>query len=168
MSAERPRTAAAWVAVLALVATTGAAAQADPTRRLGPGGFSGAAATRSVSRYGGLEQALLDAVAQGQRPAVLAVLDEGFEVRHASSAEAVPASEWLAQELARPRRGAHIRRLAVREWDDLAIVSFLIEGGGLTLFVVDVWRASTGLLLSRQTAAAAGLAPTPTRPDGRG
>jgi hypothetical protein len=155
-------------AVFTLAGAAGVAAQGDPTRRVGSGEPLGAAATRSVSRYAALEEALLNAIQQKDRQAAEALFGDGFEVRKAARAEATPGAEWLAERWAHAKPTVHIHRLAVREWDDLAVVSFLLEGDGSPVFVVDVWRASSGRLLSRHTAPTSGLAATPTRPDGKG
>jgi len=128
-------------------------------------------ATRSVSKYLGLERALQEALAQRDRNAVTQLLAEDFDVRNAASPDAVSADDWLRRELAAPRARI-VRDLSVREFDDLAIVSFLLDPalagrGAATLFVVDVWRRSSGKLLVRYAERAAAPSARPSRPSGR-
>jgi hypothetical protein len=66
-----------------------------------------------------------------------------------------------------------VRDLSVREADDLAIVSFLLDrtpegrGHGSTWFVVDVWRRSTDRLIARSISRPAAAPPRPSRPSGK-
>ncbi|MFO1340018.1 MAG: nuclear transport factor 2 family protein [Burkholderiaceae bacterium] len=135
-------------------------------------------ATRSVARYQDLERAVLDALASGDRAALARLLDEGFTVRAATGPDPQARADWLqrafgAQSASWRHRPWQVRDLAVREVDDLAIVSFLLDPGAPgsragALFIVDVWRQSTGTLLSRASSRAADAPPTPSRPSGRG
>jgi hypothetical protein len=136
-------------------------------------GAGGGMATRSVSRYLGLERRLQDALAGHDRAGVLALLADEFELRTAAGPETTGADDWLRHEFASPQPEGLVRDLSVREADDLAIVSFLLDRGragraaSSTWFVVDVWRQSTQRLLSRSMARASGAPRRPGRPNGR-
>ena len=114
-------------------------------------------ATRSVSRYLDLERALQEGLIGRNAVAVRALLADDFELRTAASPDVVTADDWLRRELRATTRDYVVRDLAVRELDDMVVVSFLLEppllkppaGTRATLFVIDVWRQSTSKLTSR-------------------
>lgn len=168
--ARRPRRAFA-LALLAVMAAP--ALWAQPASPPGVRGMTGGMATRSVSRYLGLERQLLEATLQRDRASVMALLADDFELRSAAQADVLSADEWMQRERQAATREGLVRDLSVREIDDIAVVSFLLDRGtsarpaAATLFVVDVWRASTGKLLSRSMAHARGVTPRPSRPTGR-
>jgi hypothetical protein len=168
--ARRPRRAFA----LALFAVLAAPAlRAQPAPPPGVRGMAGGMATRSVSRYLGLERQLLEASQRRDRTAMAAMLADDFELRSAAQADVLSADEWMQRERQAATSEALVRDLSVREIDDIAVVTFLLDRGtsarpaAATLFVVDVWRASTGKLLSRSMARARGAPPQPSRPTGR-
>jgi hypothetical protein len=144
----------------------------------GPPGVRGAAggmATRSVSRYLQLERELQDRLA-GPHPAdAKALLDDNFTWRSAQRPDMLDAVAWLQARHGGPKPPRQVRDLTVQEVDDLAVVSFLLESPAAsagaqrapTLFVVDVWRQSSGRLLHRATDTPA-HAPRPLdRPSGK-
>ncbi len=134
-------------------------------------GVADAAATRSVAMYLQLERALQDALDRRDRQAVAALLADDFTWRSAAAADPVSADQWLEREMASPPAEALVRDLSVREADDLAVVTFLLDHRAgsktATYFVVDLWRASTRRLLGRSITRAAGAPPPPARPSGR-
>lgn len=136
-------------------------------------GVANGAATRSVSRYLGLERNLEEALMRRDRPATLALLTDDFELRSATNGDAESSEVWLNREFASKQREGTVRELSVREFDDIAIVSFLIDRGqtgrpaSATFFVTDVWRQSTQRLLTRSITLAAGAQKRATRPSGR-
>ena len=139
------------------------------------GGPTSGMATRSVSKYLGLERALQDALAARDHAAVQRSLDEGFEVRTAASPDPVDAGAWLDRTLGSAAADGVVQDLAVRELDDLALVSFVLQGPVLrkagaahgALFIVDVWRQSSGKLLARYVERPAVAPARHTRPTGR-
>jgi hypothetical protein len=142
------------------------AAVAQPSR-----GVAGGLATRSVSHYLDLERGLLDDLARRDRAAVQGRLAEDFASRSPDSDEVHAAEDWLTKEFAAPP-GRVVRDLSVREADDLAIVSFLLDRtpvgrGASTWFVVDVWRRSTDRLIARSISRPAAAPPRPNRPTGK-
>jgi hypothetical protein len=145
--------------------------QLPPSAR-GPG--SGLA-TRSVSAYLVLERGLLEALKDGNRDAVLRMLSEKFTISSAAEIDEISAADWLQQELNSPIKTAGVRNLNVREFDDVAVVNFLLDRGRSvkgktvtsTLYVVDVWRQSSHQLLARYVSMPSRTPPIPTRPTGR-
>ena len=162
-----------WIAVTLLCLA--ASAQAQP--RLPPGvrGPQAGMATRSVATYLELERGLLDALQRGDGDAVRRVLGDDFELRAAGEPDATPADAWLETELRSRAVSATVRDLAVREFDDIASVSFLLDHrrkarnaqGMTTLYVIDVWRQSSHRLLVRYVSKPAHVPPPPARPTGR-
>ena len=148
-----------------------AVAADSPPRAVG-GPMQGAA-TRSVSRYLDAERALQDALGRHDQAAVSARLAEDFEARSAAGPDAQSAADWLRSEMTGRGGQAQVRDLWVREFDDLALVSFVLDRRGDTgrvgpvLFVVDVWRRSTDRLLLRQFEHVAKPPPQSLRPNGR-
>ena len=132
-------------------------------------------ATRSVSKYLGLKRALQEALTARDQPAVQRFLDEGFEVRTAASAEPVDTGAWRDRMFGSAAMDGVVRDLAVREFNDLALVSFVLQGpasrkadhAARVLFVVDVWRQSSGKLVARYVERPAVAPPRHTRPTGR-
>lgn len=129
----------------------------------------GMAATRSVARYLDQERALIDALARRDKVAAGNLLAEDFVARSAADADVLEGGDWLKRTLRAPRASL-VRNLTVREADDLAVVSFLLDhpGAKYSDFVVDLWRQSSGRLLSRSTSRAANAPARPPKPDGRG
>jgi hypothetical protein len=138
-----------------------------------PGVRGGGMATRSVSRYLGLERGLQDALAERNRAGVAALLADDFVLRTPASADVESVDDWLRREFALAHPGGLVRDLSVREADDVAIVSFLLDRGPegrpatSTWFVVDVWRQSAQCLLARSMTRAAGAPRRPGRPTGK-
>ena len=172
------RRARSWLGVgsIGLCLTVAAAtAGAQDTRPRGVAGPANGMATRSVSQYLGLERALQDGIDQNDHRTVSKLLAAGFEARTAADQDAATADAWWRHELASASHRLVVRNLSVREFDDLAIVSFLLDGrpahagakAGPTRFVVDVWRRSSGQLLTRYLDQPAHPPPVPARPSGR-
>jgi Domain of unknown function (DUF4440) len=149
---------------------------ASAQSRLPPGvdgsrGAPGAMATRSVSHYLELERALADALHARRRDAVQQMLAPDFEVRTAEALDAVPAADWLAEQL-RAAPAMRVRDLAVREFGDVAVVSFWVDAAvpgarRSPLYVIDVWQQGQGKLAARYLSQPAHALPAPARPRGR-
>ena len=145
--------------------------------RLPPGvrGPETGMATRSVSNYLMLERGLLDALRSGKRDAVTGMLADGFGVRSSALPDEMATADWLKSEAGDSRTTSNVRDLTVREFGDVAVVSFLLDHrrdtrtrrSGNTDFVVDVWQQSTHKLLMRNVAPSSKAAPIPSRPSGR-
>ena len=136
-------------------------------------GVANGAATRSVSRYLGLERSLEESLMRRDLPAAAALLADDFELRSATNVDTESSEVWLKREFASRQHEGIVRELSVREFDDIAIVSFLLDKGptsrpvSATFFVTDVWRQSTQRLLARSIALAADAQKRATRPSGR-
>jgi len=149
-------------------------AMAQPALPPGVRGPAAGAATRSVSRYLDLEHALQEAIASQDVAGVQRLLADDFEARFASSPDAIQKEQWVRQQIAEARR-TRLRQISLREFDDVAVTSFLLQDSkadgsaarGPTLFVVDVWRQSTGRLLARYADPIARPPALPDRPSGR-
>jgi hypothetical protein len=161
------------IALLLPLLSVGALSQ--PQLQPGVRGPGSGLATRSVSTYLALERDLINALKDGNRAAVLRMLSEKFAVRSAAEIDETSAVEWLQRELNTPNTTATVRNLNVREFDDIAVVSFLLDSGRIikrktvtsTLYVVDIWRQSSHQLLARYVSMPSRTPPIPTRPTGR-
>jgi len=139
-----------------------------------PGVRGGGLATRAASNYLRLERDLVDALATRRTDRLESLLDESFDARSGADIDPVGRAEWLRAALGKAHRDARVRDLTVRELDDVAVVSFVLDplqapGGrasGRPVFVVDVWRRSTDKLLARYLGEPA-PARAPARPSGR-
>jgi hypothetical protein len=145
------------------------AAGAQDVRRGGP---AAGAATRSVSKYLGLERGLQQALDAHDRGAVSAMLDADFQLRSAASPDPLSQAEWWSSEWGATGAAGRVRDLSVFETDDLAVASFLLETRtaqrkNISYFIVDVWRASTGKLQARYVDTPARPPARQLRPDGR-
>ena len=140
-----------------------------PGARVARGGM----ATRVVSTYLDRERGLQDALEQRRRAAAVAFLADDFTLRTSASEDVQSGDEWLQNEFTLAHSQGIVRDLSVREVDDVAVVSFLLDRGtagrrtALTWFVVDVWRQSTHQLLSRSMTRAIGSSTKPNRPSGK-
>ena len=136
-------------------------------------GAGGGMATRSVSHYLDRERGLQDALERRDRNAVLALIVDDFTLRNSAAADVESGENWLRREFGSAPTGGFVRDLSVREFDDFAIVSFLLDRDPVirrangTFFVVDVWRQSTQRLLTRSMTGAAVAPPKPSRPSGK-
>ena len=155
-------------------ATAPAAAQPGPPTGVRGGPVAGMA-TRSVSKYLGLERALQEGLINRNRETVRALLADDFELRTAASPDVIVADDWLRRELASAGHDRIVRDLAVRELDDIVVVSFLLEPAQArpraravgTMFVIDVWRQSSSKLMSRYIEQPAVVPARLARPTGR-
>jgi hypothetical protein len=160
------------IAALTFVSTTALCQTGLPPGVRGP---ESGLATRSVSNYLRVERDLLESLKAGKRDAILGMLSDDFIVRSASQNDELSAIDWLTSELGNPIETANVRDLSVRELDDIAIVSFLLDSRhgvkpkavSSTLYVVDVWRKSTNKLVGRFVSEPKHTPPIPPRPTGK-
>ena len=158
-----------------LLACQSVGALAQPNLPPGVRGAESGMATRSVAAYLTLERGLVDALVEGNRDAVLRKLSEGFEIRSAGESEGIAAAAWLQSELSRPIESASVRNLSVREFGDIAVVSFLLDSRRMiknkkvtsTLYVIDIWRQTPPQLVTRYVSIPRRTSPIPMRPSGR-
>ena len=161
------------VGLLALLTSIPPAALAQG--RLSPGVGGAAAATRSGATYLDLERSLVESLRAGDRTAVLGMLADDFEVYATPQADAIPVAEWLPDELRNQRLTGVVKALSVREFDDLAVVTFVLDGRRRTkgkaaarlFYVVDIWRQSKQRLLVRYLAQPSGFFRLTSKPSGR-
>src|SRR5438105_4075730 len=105
-----------------LLAAAGAAADAQPV----PSGRAVPSPTRNVTIFTGLENEWLDAVQKRDSEALNRLVADNFELRSAA-APGVPTArdESLKQWLRLPPFQSSIGQMAVHEYGDLMVVSFL-------------------------------------------
>ena len=101
--------------------------------------------TRLVQLFTGLEATLSEAQSKGDAETLGNLLTDNFEMRiDASPGEPIPRAEWLKRVLEQ-RRAAQSEQMAVHDYGDIAIVSFLLKSEvtpkhSSAIFIVDVWR----------------------------
>jgi hypothetical protein len=113
-----------------------------------PAGSQIPVVTRLVRIFLDYEQRLFDAVSRRDADAIGRLLADDFEMRVASRpGQPIPRADWIAQRLNEPAAATVISQMAVRDYGDVQIVSFLasaaLNGGRQRdLMVVDVWKLS--------------------------
>ena len=145
--------------------------------RLPPGvrGPESTMATRSVSKYLQLERDLQDAVRDKNADAVKRTLAADFEVHSSDKADATSMDAWLQAEMRDKITNVGVRDMTVRDFDDIAVVSFFLDRKQTTKgkpvtstsYVVDIWRQSASQLQVRYVSKPVKPVPVPTRPSGR-
>jgi ketosteroid isomerase-like protein len=140
-----------------LLCAVSVVAQDQPPTGGRPSGGRIETATRGVVRYRGLESALLQAEQNKEQDALNRFIADDFEVRSAESNQPTPREVWEQRAKSANITWFKIRDMAVHEFGDIAVVSFLLdrrgEAGGKavppTVFIVDVWRQAEGKLAVR-------------------
>jgi hypothetical protein len=156
ISNKTPLFAAAVASVLAWCAPASAA----DTPPAGPGVVT---MTRGMKIFGDAEAQLVAALKARDTAAVDRLVGPDFEQRsQAAPGTPLPREDWLAQAPAEAARSSAMREMAVHDYGDLAIVSFLWtrEPPLPAAFVVDVWQRPSGSepyqLVTRYMSAASG------------
>lgn len=127
--------------------------------------------TRNVTTFTELENAWIDAVQKHDTQAIDRIVAPDFELR-AAAAPAVPTAraDSIKQSFALPPFESHVSQMAVHEYPDLMVVSFLWsiappKGTNLVqnVFVVDTWKRVEGnwQVVVRYAAPAANAAAIP-------
>ena len=121
--------------------------------------------TRLVKIFLEMEDALAAGIRSGNAAAVEKMLAEDFELRVASNpGNPTPRAEWLRLSLAKPGPALRIEQMAVHDFGEIAVVSFLQAAGtaqkrdaARDIATVDVWKRSgdTWLLAVRYAGPAA-------------
>jgi hypothetical protein len=104
--------------------------------------------TRLVKLFLELENALLTSVHEGVAGDVDKMLADDFEMRVASMpGNPTPRAEWIRQSLSRPASSFRIEQMAVHDFGDVCVVSFLQAGIAGSrrdtagdIFTTDVWK----------------------------
>ena len=153
------------------------------TAILGVGAYAGAATsaaveappqvsmTRSMLVFADLEKNLDRAIASHDQPATDALLSTDFEYRpDMHPGDPTTRADWLADAA---MRGSGTDQLSVRDFGDVAVVSFVMTTGtGTSSFVVDVWKQQGDnwqLITRYQSALPATETPTEDKaPTGKG
>lgn len=139
-----------------------------------PGGARSVTPTRTVTKYTALESNLFQALQESNRQGAENILAPDFESWSAEKIPPMPRGEWL-QAYVGNLKSFNIRNMAVREFGDVAVVSFLLVRSGTlsgkamspVLFIVDVWRQNGDKLAVRYASAPANPAGVESRPTGK-
>jgi hypothetical protein len=137
--------------------------------QVGPSGRGIPTVTRTVKMFSGLENELFDAIQKRDRAALDKLVADNFELRSAAAPGTPTArEEWLTQSLQLAPFESSIEQMAVHEYGELMVVSFLwkinaAKGAALpqSVFVVDTWKRSKGnwQAMARYAAPVAGAMP---------
>lgn len=114
-------------------------------------------ATRGVVRYQAMERKLLQAEQGKDVNALQELVSDDFEERSAEHNRPTPRDQWESLVKSGDLAWFQLRNMAVHEFGDIAVVSFLLDRRGQragkslapTVFIVDVWRQSEGKLAVR-------------------
>jgi hypothetical protein len=121
--------------------------------------------TRSASKYQALELRLIEALQDRSTSQLDQILATDFEVWSAERSGSTSRQDWQIAAFAARVQPSRMRDLTVRELGDVAVVSFLLQSGTAgrgappTVFVVDIWTASTNTLNARYLSSPAKPAP---------
>jgi len=130
---------------LALLALVQTAAHAAPPRTV-------PTVTRTVQLFSTLEGDWLDAVHKRDAEALKKIVADEFELRSASvPGRPTARAEWQQQAFAAPALESNIEQMAVHEYGELAVVSFMWKIAApkhsalpTQVFVVDTWKQMDG------------------------
>ncbi len=126
-----------------------------------------ATVSRSVMLFSNLENQLNAAVHDRKSAVLEKLLAPNFEQRDQTSpGKPLPRVDWMRNALAKPKVDAEPSQMAVHDYGNIAVVSFL--DAAQHEFIVDVWsKAADGYVLSvRYASASGGTATVPaTKPD---
>jgi ketosteroid isomerase-like protein len=105
------------------------------------GGRGGPVPTRNVAIFTKLETTLIDAVQHRDTEALARIVSDDFEIRSAP-APGVPTAreEALHAWTQLPSQPSAIGQMAVHEYGDLMVVSFVWRLGQQSFFVIDTWK----------------------------
>jgi hypothetical protein len=111
------------------------------TEQAGPGGRGGPVPTRNVLTFTKLENDMLDAVRRHDAEALARIVGDDFEIRSAA-APGVPTArdEALHAWAQLPVQQSSIGQMAVHEYGELMVVSFVWKLAEQSFFVVDTWK----------------------------
>ena len=111
------------------------------------GGRGGPVPTRNILIFSKLENTWIDALRHHDADALARIVSDDFEIRSASAPGVPTAREQVLQAWAQlPARDSSIGQMAVHEYKELAVVSFVwtLAGGAAgapqSFFVVDTWK----------------------------
>jgi hypothetical protein len=130
------------LAVALCAATLAPQAQAQAVRTQIP------MATRLVHIYSDYERRLADAINRRDAGEIDRLVASDFELRAAGNiGDSTPRAEWIAQSLKEPAGPVSIGQMAVHEYGDIRIVSFVMKRAVAArrergIAVVDVWMQS--------------------------
>jgi hypothetical protein len=107
--------------------------------------------TLLVKKYSDLEKTLQNSILQGDKKTIDHLLDASFEERKADNPNSpIPREEWITFKMKQKNSGT-ISQMAVREFGDIFIVSYLFTQDNHSMLIVDVWKKinDTSVLMVR-------------------
>jgi hypothetical protein len=115
------------------------------------------------------ERKLLAALQAKEKSAVDKILADDFDVWSSDKDSPTPREDWIEEHLGGSANAFRIRHMAVREFGDTAVVSFLLERSQplRANFIVDVWRQSEDKLAVRYECTAGKAAKPKNAPTGK-
>jgi len=127
-----------------------------------PGGHGTPVLSRLVQRFASLEGELADQAHSHNEAGLGKLLAADFEQRDATApGRPLPRADWMRSALGKPIPGGEPSQMAVHDYGNVAVVSFL--DAAQHLYVVDVWsKTADTYALSVRYASATGVAETPT------
>ena len=139
-----------------------------------PDGSRIVAATSTVTKYTALEKNLFQGLQENNRAAIDTILAGDFESWTAEKIPPTPRGDWI-QTFAGNLKSFRVHNMAVREFADVAVVSFLLERSGIVngkamtpvLFIVDVWRKNDDKLAVRYASVPESPAVLKNEPSGK-
>ncbi len=125
--------------------------------------------TRNANKYKDLETKLFEALQDDDRSTAEQILAQDYEAWAAEKLAPTARAEWMQAFLGNLKT-FRIRNIAVRQFKDVSVVSFLLDRSGTAngkpmspvLFIVDVWRNQGDQLLVRYASAPSSPAPEDT------
>lgn len=133
--------------IVILLASVFVSAQDQPPTGGRPSSGHTVVATRLVTKYMALERNLFQGLQDGNNPGLEHILATDFESWAAEKLPPTPRADWIHQ-FSGNLKTFQIHNMAVREFGDTSVVSFLLQRSGTMngkpmspiLFIVDVWR----------------------------
>jgi hypothetical protein len=104
--------------------------------------------TRLVQLYSDYEQRLADAINRRDTGEIDRLVAKDFELRSANNIDVpTPRADWIAQSLKEPSASISIGQMAVHDYGDIRIVSFVMKRAAAArrergIAVIDVWMQS--------------------------
>jgi hypothetical protein len=126
---------------LIFLGLSAALGSAMATEQAPTGGRGGSVPTRNVAVFTKLENALIDAVQHHDTEALARIVSDDFELRSTPTPGVpTPRNEAMQAWTQLPAQPSSIGQMAVHDYGDLMVVSFVWQHGGQPFFVVDTWK----------------------------
>ncbi len=149
-----------------------------PAQQAPPGKTRIVTMTRPMATFSELESRLVEAAQKKDAAALQALISEDCNLwTPAPPGDPMPSEDWIAALQQAPPRSFRMRQLAVQDFGDTNVVSFVASEGRMVKgkervsdhFVVDVWtkKGDAWQLAARYLSAAPAPPPSPVKPSGK-